>query len=105
FDGPHICSDGMTVEQKTALAHCIGSGKTPPVQEAQSAEQMQMLFDVLTQNGFEHYEISNFAKNGQYAKHNTAYWQGRHYLGIGPSAPPFKWNSRDWQLANKAFYI
>lgn len=105
FDVPHISSYAMTVEQKTALAHFIGSGKTPPMQEAQSAEQMQMLFDVLTQNGFEHYEISNFAKNGQYAKHNTAYWQGKHYLGIGPSAHSFNGKSRSWNIANNARYI
>src|SRR5690606_4271041 len=102
---PHISSYAMTVEQKTALAHAIRNGKTPPMQEAQSAKQMQMLIDTLTQNGFAHYEISNFAKNGQYAKHNTAYWQGRHYLGIGPSAHSFNGKSRSWNIANNARYI
>ncbi|NGM66610.1 radical SAM family heme chaperone HemW [Sphingobacterium sp. SGR-19] len=104
-DIPHISSYAMTVEQKTALAHFIHNGKTPPMQEPQSAEQMNMLIETLTQNGFAHYEISNFAKNGQYAKHNTAYWQGKHYLGIGPSAHSFDGKSRSWNIANNARYI
>lgn len=105
FDIPHISSYAMTVEPKTALALFIRNGKTAPMQETQSAQQMQMLFDTLTDSGFEHYEISNFAKNGQYAKHNTAYWQGRHYLGIGPSAHSFNGKSRSWNIANNAGYI
>src|SRR5690606_34662361 len=105
LDVPHISSYAMTVEQKTALAHFIHNGKTPPMQESQSAEQMNMLIDTLTQNGFDHYEISNFAKNGQYAKHNTAYWQGKHYLGLGPSAHSFNGKSRSWNIANNTRYI
>ena len=105
FDIPHISSYAMTVEQKTALAHFIRHGKTAPMEEPQSAEQMNMLIDTLTQNGFAHYEISNFAKNGQYAKHNTAYWQGQHYLGLGPSAHSFDGKSRSWNIANNAHYI
>ncbi|TYR37893.1 radical SAM family heme chaperone HemW [Sphingobacterium phlebotomi] len=105
FNIPHISSYAMTVEQKTALAHFIRNGKTPPMQETQSAEQMNMLIDTLTKNGFAHYEISNFAKNEQYAKHNTAYWQGRHYLGIGPSAHSFNGKSRSWNIANNTRYM
>lgn len=105
FDIPHISSYAMTVEQKTALAHFIREGKTAPIQESQSAEQMNMLIDTLTSHGFEHYEISNFAKNGHYAKHNTSYWQGRHYLGIGPSAHSFNSRSRSWNIANNARYL
>lgn len=105
LDVPHISSYAMTVEQKTALAHFIRNKKTPPIQESQSAEQMNMLIDTLTQNGFAHYEISNFAKNGKYAKHNTAYWQGKHYLGLGPSAHSFNGKSRSWNIANNTRYI
>lgn len=105
FAIPHVSSYAMTVEKKTALAHFIRQGKTPPIQESQSAEQMNMLIDTLTGHGFEHYEISNFARNGQYAKHNTSYWQGRHYLGIGPSAHSFNGRSRSWNIANNARYI
>lgn len=105
FDIPHISSYAMTIEEKTALAHFIRQGKTAPIQESQSAEQMNMLIDTLAGHGFEHYEISNFARNGQYAKHNTSYWQGRHYLGIGPSAHSFNGRSRSWNIANNARYI
>ncbi|WP_160068062.1 radical SAM family heme chaperone HemW [Sphingobacterium bovisgrunnientis] len=105
LDIPHISSYSMTVEKKTALAHFVKEGKTPGMSDAQSAAQMLMLIDTLTQNGFEHYEISNFAKDGMYAKHNTNYWKGKHYLGIGPSAHSFNGHSRSWNVANNAKYI
>jgi oxygen-independent coproporphyrinogen-3 oxidase len=105
LDIPHISSYSMTVEKKTALAHFVKEGKTPGMNDAQSSAQMLMLIDTLTQNGFEHYEISNFAKDGMYAKHNTNYWKGKHYLGIGPSAHSFNGHSRSWNVANNAKYI
>jgi len=105
LDIPHISSYSMTVEKKTALAHFVKEGKTPGMNDAQSAAQMLMLIDTLTQNGFEHYEISNFAKDGMYAKHNTNYWKGKHYLGIGPSAHSFNGTSRSWNVSNNAKYI
>jgi oxygen-independent coproporphyrinogen-3 oxidase len=105
MDIPHISSYSMTVEKKTALAHFVKEGKTAAMSDTQSAAQMLMLIDTLTQNGFEHYEISNFAKNGMYAKHNTNYWKGQHYLGIGPSAHSFNGTSRSWNVANNAKYI
>lgn len=105
YNIPHISSYSMTVEQKTALAHLITQGKTAPMAEAQSARQMNMLIETLTSNGFEHYEISNFAKQEHYAKHNTSYWRGNHYLGIGPSAHSFNGSSRSWNIANNASYI
>ncbi len=102
---PHISSYSMTVEKKTALDHFIRQGKSAPIDENQSAEQMLVLIDILTQNGFEHYEISNFAKGRRYAKHNTNYWKGKHYLGIGPSAHSFDGQSRSWNVANNMQYI
>ena len=104
LDIPHISSYSMTVEGKTALAHFVKEGKTPAMSENQSASQMLMLIDHLTKNGYEHYEISNFAKNGNYAKHNTNYWMGKQYLGIGPSAHSFNGVSRAWNVANNAKY-
>lgn len=104
FDVPHISSYAMTVEHRTALDHFIKQGKSAPMDESQSAAQMSMLIDTLTSSGFEHYEISNFAKPGHYAKHNTNYWRGVHYLGIGPSAHSFDGNSRSWNIANNAKY-
>lgn len=105
FDIPHISSYAMTVESRTALDHFIKQGKTASLNEEQSAEQMLMLIDTLIANGFEHYEISNFAKPGKYAQHNTNYWRGKHYLGIGPSAHSFNGTSRAWNVANNAKYI
>ncbi|WP_148908512.1 radical SAM family heme chaperone HemW [Sphingobacterium allocomposti] len=105
FNIPHISSYAMTVEQRTALAHFVQQGKTPPMDEEQSASQMIQLIETLTAGGFEHYEISNFAKSGRYAKHNTNYWRGKHYLGIGPSAHSFDGVSRSWNIANNAQYI
>lgn len=102
---PHISSYAMTVEQRTALNHMISKGKTPPMNEEQSAAQFEMLMQELRAHGYEHYEISNFAKPSHYAKHNTNYWKGQSYLGVGPSAHSFNGNSRSWNIANNALYI
>ncbi len=105
FQIPHISSYAMTVEKKTALQHMISKGKTAPMNESQSAEQMLMLIDFLTTKGYEQYEISNFAKPGKHAIHNSNYWKGKHYMGIGPSAHSFNGHSRSWNIANNANYI
>ena len=102
---PHISSYSLTVESQTALDSFIKKGQQKPLDEMQSATQFKFLIQELTQNGFEHYEISNFAKPNQYAKHNTNYWRGIHYLGIGPSAHSFNGQSRQWNIANNAKYI
>lgn len=102
---PHVSAYSMTVEDRTALAHFIKKGKQPAMDDSQSAEQFVMLMDILRQNGFEHYEISNFAKPGMYSKHNTSYWKGAKYLGIGPSAHSYNGNERSWNIANNARYI
>lgn len=104
YNIPHISSYAMTVEHRTALAHFIKQGKTVPLDESQSATQMAMLMETLVAAGFDHYEISNFAKNGCYAKHNTNYWRGVHYMGVGPSAHSFNGTSRSWNIANNAQY-
>lgn len=105
FEIPHISSYSMTVEPKTALASFINKGQQKSMDDAQSARQFQYLIEELSTNGFEHYEISNFAKPGQYSKHNTNYWRGVHYLGVGPSAHSFNGESRQWNLANNAKYL
>lgn len=102
---PHISSYAMTIEQRTALSHMISKGKTPAMNEEQSAAQFEFLMEELQQQGYEHYEISNFAKPGCYAKHNSNYWAGKAYLGIGPSAHSFNGTSRSWNVANNALYI
>jgi len=102
---PHISAYSMTVEPQTALDHFIRKGKSPAMNESQSAEQFEILIEKLTDIGFEHYEISNFAKPGRYARHNSSYWKGDSYMGIGPSAHSFYGNTRSWNIANNAQYI
>ena len=102
---PHISCYSMTVEPQTALASFINKGKQKAMDEAQSAHQFVYLMEELAANGFEHYEISNFAKPGMYAKHNTNYWKGVKYLGIGPSAHSFDGQNRQWNLANNSGYL
>lgn len=105
FEIPHISSYSMTVEKKTALDHFIKKGITPAIDSDQAADQMSLLIHTLKSAGYEQYEISNFAKNGVYARHNTNYWKGKHYLGIGPSAHSFNGTSRSWNVSNNAKYM
>jgi len=102
---PHISGYSLTVEPKTALASLIKKGKQIPLNDDQSAEQFQMLIEKLLSAGFEHYEISNYSLPGQYALHNTNYWRGVSYLGIGPSAHGFDGTNRQLNVANNAEYM
>ncbi len=102
---PHISAYSMTVEPHTALAAFIHMGKQPPMDEAASVTQFEYLMDMLATAGYTHYEISNFAKPGNYARHNSNYWKGVPYLGIGPSAHSFDGSTRQWNVNNNAKYI
>lgn len=102
---PHISAYSMTVEPKTALASLIRKGLQQPMNESQSAGQFLIMLDSLTGSGFEQYEISNFARDGRYSKHNSNYWKGVSYLGIGPSAHSFNGEMRKWNIANNAKYM
>jgi oxygen-independent coproporphyrinogen-3 oxidase len=95
----------MTVEPQTALGSFIKNKKQPAMNESQSADQFLLLTEILIESGFEHYEISNFARREMYSKHNTNYWRGVSYLGIGPSAHSFNGNTRAWNISNNARYI
>lgn len=105
FGIPHVSAYGMTVEPQTALAAFIRKGKQSPINEEQSAIQFELLMERLIAAGYEQYEISNFAKPGKYAHHNSNYWKGVPYLGIGPSAHSFDGNTRQWNVRNNARYI
>lgn len=105
FNIPHLSCYALTVEPKTALDHFIRSGKLTDVDHDQQARQFLLLMDWMETAGYEHYEISNFARPGQRSRHNTAYWLGRKYLGLGPSAHSFDGSSRQWNVANNALYI
>jgi oxygen-independent coproporphyrinogen-3 oxidase len=102
---PHVSAYSLTIEPRTALAAFIKNKKQPPVNDEQSAEQFVMLMDAMKAKGFEHYEISNFALPGQYSRHNTNYWKGVKYLGIGPSAHSYNGDRRQWSIANNAQYL
>ncbi|MEJ2882703.1 radical SAM family heme chaperone HemW [Pedobacter sp. GR22-6] len=105
FEVPHISGYSLTVEPRTALASAIKRGQQPPVNDEQSAAQFGMLIEKLNAAGFEHYEISNYSKPGKYAVHNTNYWRGVPYLGIGPSAHGFDGQTRFHNIANNAAYL
>lgn len=102
---PHLSAYALTVEGKTALAHAIAKGKQPDVSDEQSAAQFLRLTEMLSNAGFEHYEISNYSLPGKYAVHNTNYWKGIPYLGIGPSAHGFDGRTRHHNIANNARYV
>lgn len=102
---PHVSAYSMTVEPKTALASFISKGKQKPMNEAQSAAQFLTLMESLQDAGFEHYEISNFAKPGRHSRHNSNYWNGVPYLGLGPSAHSYNGKIRQWNVANNSKYI
>jgi oxygen-independent coproporphyrinogen-3 oxidase len=102
---PHVSSYSMTVEPKTALASFIQKKKQPAMDDQQSAEQFILLMDAMQSQSFEHYEISNFCKPGRYSRHNSNYWKGVKYLGIGPSAHSYNGETRQWNVANNAKYI
>jgi len=102
---PHISSYALTVEEKTILDHQIKKGITKPVDEDRQNEQFQLLVDTLTSNDFIQYEISNFGKEEYFSLHNSNYWKGIHYLGIGPSAHSYNGKTRAWNIANNSKYI
>lgn len=102
---PHISSYALTVEPRTALKKMIEQGKIAPVSENTAKEHYDIMISLLEEEGFENYEFSNFGKTGFYSRNNTAYWFGKPYLGIGPSAHSFDGNSRKWNLSNNTSYI
>lgn len=100
----HISAYNLTIEDKTELGVKHTRGQEPGVDEQLSVAQFQMMRKKLLEAGFVHYEVSNFAKPGFEAKHNSAYWKQQSYLGIGPSAHSFDLNSRQWNFANNPRY-
>ncbi|MUU78701.1 radical SAM family heme chaperone HemW [Winogradskyella endarachnes] len=105
FGVPHISSYALTVEPKTALASFIKKGVIEDVNDEQAHEQFHLLKEKLEASGFIHYELSNFGKEGFFSKNNSAYWQGKSYIGIGPSAHSFNGKQRGWNVRNNSKYI
>lgn len=101
----HLSCYALTVEPGTALAGMISKHKITEVSTEDQARQFLLLMDWMQEAGYEHYEISNFALPGRRSKHNSSYWQGVPYLGMGPSAHSFNGTSRQWNVSNNALYI
>ena len=102
---PHISCYALTVEPKTALDKMIALNKKAAVDPEKQARHFLLLMDWMQEAGYEHYEISNYAKPGMRSQHNSSYWQGKNYYGFGPSAHSFDGKSRRWNVANNALYI
>ena len=105
FGVNHISSYALTVEPNTALDAFINKGTYPPIDEHLALQHFNYLVEETQKHGFIHYEISNFGKPDYFSKHNTSYWQGKTYLGIGPSAHSFNENQRSWNVSNNTKYI
>jgi oxygen-independent coproporphyrinogen-3 oxidase len=102
---PHISCYALTVEPSTALHKMIAQKKKEDVDHEKQARHFLSLMNWMEAAGYEHYEISNFALPGYKSKHNSSYWQGKHYTGIGPSAHSYFGNTRRWNISNNALYI
>ncbi|MCC8171256.1 MAG: radical SAM family heme chaperone HemW [Parabacteroides sp.] len=101
----HISAYHLIYEEGTALYALKEAGKVIPVSEETSVAMFSRLIDVLTAAGFVHYEISNFGKPGYFSRHNSSYWTGRNYLGMGPSAHSFNGESREWNVSSLPAYM
>ena len=105
FGVNHISGYALTVEPKTALEAFIKKGTYPPIDDDLALQHFNHLVEKTNEHGFVHYEVSNFGKPHYFSKHNTSYWQGKSYMGIGPSAHSFNKNQRSWNVANNSKYI
>jgi oxygen-independent coproporphyrinogen-3 oxidase len=105
FNVLHLSCYALTVEQKTPLFKMIREHQSEDVNPDKQSEQFLLLMQWMKEVGYEHYEISNFAKPGFRSRHNSSYWQREKYLGIGPSAHSFNGTSRQWNIANNTIYI
>ncbi|MCU0349540.1 MAG: radical SAM family heme chaperone HemW [Flavobacterium sp.] len=105
FGVPHISSYALTVEPKTALHSFIQKGIIPQPDDEVAQEHFHLLVDKLSENGFIHYELSNFGKENYFSKNNSSYWLGKKYIGIGPSAHSYDGKNRGWNVSNNSLYI
>jgi len=105
FKPEHISAYSLTIEERTVFGKWKASNKLTPMNEENVAQQFEMLMDILTKNGYDHYEISNFGLPGFHSKHNSSYWSGVKYLGVGPSAHSYNEVSRQFNVSNNSIYI
>ncbi|OUL60785.1 radical SAM family heme chaperone HemW [Flavobacterium sp. AJR] len=105
FGVPHISSYALTVEPKTALSKLIQTGKVAKPNDEVASAHFMILVETLEANGFIHYELSNFGKKNYFSKNNSAYWLGKKYIGVGPSAHSYDGISRSWNISNNSLYL
>lgn len=105
LDVKHISSYNLTIEEKTKLGHDFKVKKEIAIDDEKSSEMFLEMIDRLEKNNFIQYEISNFGKEGFFSIHNSNYWKGQHYLGLGPSSHSFDGSSRQWNVSNNNIYI
>ena len=105
FDIVHLSAYALTVEPKTALKNYIEKGIIQELEEEEVALQFEILVATMQKGGYDHYEISNFGRSGYYSRNNVAYWQGKPYLGVGPSAHSFDGKNRSWNVRNNRNYL
>jgi len=105
LDVPHISAYHLTIEPGTAFGRRAARGTFAPVAEEVSEEEFLTVHDTLCAAGYEHYEVSNYARPGFRARHNAAYWHGARYLGIGPAAHSFDGAERRWNVASVGRYL
>jgi oxygen-independent coproporphyrinogen-3 oxidase len=101
----HISAYSLTVEDRTVFGKWVKSGKLKPVEEDLAAEHLEILLEELAKAGYDHYEISNFARAGYISKHNSNYWRHEKYLGVGPSAHSFNLDTRQANIASNITYL
>ena len=101
----HLSAYHLTYHEGTMFYHWLKKGQLKEIPEDDSIAQFEMLMDMSAAAGYEHYEISNFARNQAYSKHNSAYWKGKKYLGLGPSAHSYDGVSRQWNIADLYHYL
>jgi len=104
LDVKHISSYNLTIEEKTKLGHDLKAKKETAIDDEKSSELFLEMIDRLEKHNFVHYEISNFGKEGYFSIHNSNYWKGKHYIGLGPSAHSFDGASRQWNVSNNNLY-
>ncbi len=101
----HLSAYNLTIEERTAFGNWVKKGKIEEAKDEAVIDQFEMLMEKAKEHGYEHYEISNFCKPDKISKHNTSYWQGEKYLGLGPSAHSFDGKKRRWNIKNNPLYI
>lgn len=102
---PHLSCYNLTIEERTQLHHQVKTLQIAPISDESAIRQFYLIREFLQARGYEHYEISNYAKPGAYSRHNTAYWQSKKYLGVGPSAHSYDGDTRSWNIRNNENYI